>query len=151
MSSVATQDAAAASQTFTEPSSDPLARRPAPSTARACTLSPSAPGAAAAPRGPAPARASGVGGSGDAESGRALQGSFERLYRNEILQVNMRWKALAEIYTMHSFAQLCNLKIVSKFPKISLKFARSRSSGKISIKNRIFMTTFKQIFRKDVF
>ena len=29
-----------------------------------------------------------------------------RLYRNEILQVNMRLKALAEIYTMHSFAQL---------------------------------------------
>ena len=27
-----------------------------------------------------------------------------RLYRNEILQVNMRLKALAEIYTMHSFA-----------------------------------------------
>ena len=32
-----------------------------------------------------------------------------RLYRNEILQVNMRLKALLEIYTMHSFAQLCNL------------------------------------------
>ena len=31
-----------------------------------------------------------------------------RLYRNEILQVNMRWKALAEIYTMHSFALLQN-------------------------------------------
>ena len=29
-----------------------------------------------------------------------------RLYRNEILQVNMRSKALAEIYTMHSFALL---------------------------------------------
>ena len=29
-----------------------------------------------------------------------------RLYRNELLQVNMRWKALAEIYTMHSFALL---------------------------------------------
>ena len=33
-----------------------------------------------------------------------LQGSFERLYRNEILQVNMSLKALTEIYTMHSFA-----------------------------------------------
>ena len=31
-----------------------------------------------------------------------------RLYRSQILQVNMRWKALAEIYTMHSFAQLQN-------------------------------------------
>ena len=29
-----------------------------------------------------------------------------RLYRNQILQVNMPVKALAEIYTMHSFAQL---------------------------------------------
>ena len=30
-----------------------------------------------------------------------------RLYRSQILQVNTRWKALAEIYTMHSFAPLC--------------------------------------------
>ena len=29
----------------------------------------------------------------------------------------MRLKALAEIYTMHSFAQLCNLKFLSKFAK----------------------------------
>ena len=29
-----------------------------------------------------------------------------RLYRSQILQVNMRLKALAEIYTMHPFAQL---------------------------------------------
>ena len=29
-----------------------------------------------------------------------------RLYRSQILQVNMRLKALVEIYTMHSFAQL---------------------------------------------
>ena len=34
-----------------------------------------------------------------------------RLYRSHILQVNSRWKALAEIYTMHSFAPLSNLKI----------------------------------------
>ena len=27
-----------------------------------------------------------------------------RLYRSHMLQVNIRWKALAEIYTMHSFA-----------------------------------------------
>ena len=38
--------------------------------------------------------------------GQTLEGSFERLYRNESLQVNMRLKALAEIYTMHSFALL---------------------------------------------
>ena len=37
-----------------------------------------------------------------------------RLYRSQILQVNIRWKALAEIYTMHSFAPLSNLKIFVK-------------------------------------
>ena len=31
-----------------------------------------------------------------------------RLYRDEILQENTRWKALAEIFTMHSFALLYN-------------------------------------------
>jgi hypothetical protein len=42
------------------------------------------------------------------------------LYRSQILQVNMRLKALAEIYTMHSFALLQN-RIFNcfseKFPK----------------------------------
>ena len=33
-----------------------------------------------------------------------------RLYRSELLQVNTRWKALAEIDTMHSFAPLWNPK-----------------------------------------
>ena len=37
-----------------------------------------------------------------------------RLYRSQNLQVNTRWKALAEIYTMHSFAPLSNLKIFVK-------------------------------------
>ena len=31
-----------------------------------------------------------------------------RLYRSQILQVKTRWKALAEIYTMHSFAPFWN-------------------------------------------
>merc|ERR1712078_607588 len=31
-----------------------------------------------------------------------------RLYRSRFLQVNTRWKALAEIYTMHSFAPFWN-------------------------------------------
>ena len=31
-----------------------------------------------------------------------------RLYRSQILQVNTRWKALAEIYTLHSFAPFSN-------------------------------------------
>ena len=37
-----------------------------------------------------------------------------RLHRSQILQENMRLKALAEIYPMHSFAQLCNLKTMLK-------------------------------------
>ena len=40
-----------------------------------------------------------------ARSGK-LDKASSRLYRSEILQVNMRSKALAEIYTMRSFAQL---------------------------------------------
>ena len=40
-----------------------------------------------------------------------------RLYRGQILQENMRLKALAEIYTMHSFAQLCNLIFCQNFAK----------------------------------
>ena len=31
-----------------------------------------------------------------------------RLYRSQSLQPNIRWKALAEIYTMHSFAPFWN-------------------------------------------
>ena len=30
-----------------------------------------------------------------------LTGARYRLYRSQILQENMRWKPLAEIYTMH--------------------------------------------------
>ena len=30
------------------------------------------------------------------------------LYRRQILQENVRWKALTEIYTMHSFAPFWN-------------------------------------------
>ena len=40
-----------------------------------------------------------------ARSGK-LNRARSRLYRGQILQENMRLKALAEIYTMHSFAQL---------------------------------------------
>ena len=44
-----------------------------------------------------------------------LDRARSRLYRGQILQENVRLKALAEIYTMHSFAQLCNLIFLSKF------------------------------------
>ena len=37
-----------------------------------------------------------------------LRGARSRLYRRRFLQVNTRWKALAEIYTMHSFAPFWN-------------------------------------------
>ena len=36
-----------------------------------------------------------------------LDRARSRLYRGQSLQENMRLKALAEIYTMRSFAQLC--------------------------------------------
>ena len=49
-----------------------------------------------------------------ARSGK-LNRARSRLYRGQILQENMRLKALAEIYKMHSFAQLCNLNSLSKF------------------------------------
>ena len=43
-----------------------------------------------------------------------LNRACSQLYQSQILQANMRWKALAEIYTMHSFAPLSNLKIFVK-------------------------------------
>ena len=43
-----------------------------------------------------------------------LRVARSRLYRRRFLQVNTRWKALAEIYTMHSFAPFFNLKISAK-------------------------------------
>ena len=36
-------------------------------------------------------------------------GGGSRLYRSQILQVNTRWKALLELYTMQSFAPSSNL------------------------------------------
>ena len=49
-----------------------------------------------------------------------LRGARSRLYRRRFLQVNTHWKALAEIYTMHSFAPFSNLKF---FVKIAIFFA----------------------------
>ena len=37
-----------------------------------------------------------------------LKRARSQLYRSQILQENMRWKALAEIYTTHSFAPFWN-------------------------------------------
>ena len=54
-----------------------------------------------------------------------LDRARSRLYRSQNLQENVRWKALAEIYTMHSFAQLCNLNSLSKFCQTSAKFCKN--------------------------
>ena len=43
-----------------------------------------------------------------------LRGARSRLYRRRFLQVNTRWKALAEIHTMHSFAPFSMLNILFK-------------------------------------
>ena len=43
-----------------------------------------------------------------------------RLYRSQLLQVNTRWKALAEIYTMHLSRTPLHRSLISKF---SLKIA----------------------------
>ena len=44
-----------------------------------------------------------------------------RLYRSQILQVNTRWKALVEIYTMHSFAPFWN-----RIPKTRKNMGRKK-------------------------
>ena len=61
-----------------------------------------------------------------ARSGK-LDRARSRLYRSQILQVNMRLKALVEIYTMHSFAQLQNhifFKKLVQFAKICENFQK---------------------------
>ena len=45
-----------------------------------------------------------------------------RLHRRRCLQVNTRWKALAEIYTMHSVLQLSNLNLFVSICRNSIRF-----------------------------
>ena len=52
---------------------------------------------------------------------KKLNQGRSRLYRSQILQVNTRWKALAEIYTMHSFAQFSNLNFFVKIANFFLR------------------------------
>ena len=47
-----------------------------------------------------------------------------RLYRSQILRVNTRWRALAEIYTMHSFAPFSNLNCLVKNAELFANFAK---------------------------
>ena len=55
-----------------------------------------------------------------APTGRELAWGKLGLYRSQILQVNTRWKALAEIYIMHSFAPFSNLSPVKRLGIIFL-------------------------------
>ena len=55
-----------------------------------------------------------------ARSGK-LDMARSRLYRGQVLQENMRLKALAEIYTMYSFALLQNHIFSKKMLKFYLK------------------------------
>ena len=48
------------------------------------------------------------------ESGNELHRARSRLYRSRFLQTNMRLKALAEIHSIHTFAQLFDLKFSFK-------------------------------------
>ena len=54
-----------------------------------------------------------------------LRGARSRLYRRRFLQVNTRWKALAEIYTMHSFAPFSNMKCFVNILRSIFNFANN--------------------------
>ena len=67
-----------------------------------------------------------------------LRGARSRLYRRRFLQVNTRWKALAEIYTMHSFAPFSNLNFfVQNREKNATELMNFINSMIQSQKNRI--------------
>ena len=68
----------------------------------------------------------------ESEGSGKLDRARSRLYRGQILQESMRWKALAEIYTMHSFAQLCNLIFCQKFAIFFLHFLQNSADLLIS-------------------
>ena len=88
------------------------------------------------------------------------KGGCSRLYRRQILQENMRLKALAEISKMQSFAQLYNLNFLSKicqnfakFGKISKIFFLPKFDKKMRLQScakecivQISARAFKRIF-----
>ena len=63
-----------------------------------------------------------------------LNRARSQLYRSQILQENMRWKALAEIYTMHSFAPFWN-RIPNSFAPFWNRFLSSNFCSKSALKN----------------
>ena len=75
------------------------------------------------------------------------------LYRRRFLQVNTRWKALAKIYTMHSFAPLSNLKIFVKNRWIfCCFFPKFRKFGQLLLNFRQISPFFQNaaFFLKDL-
>ena len=54
---------------------------------------------------------------------KELVGARFQLYQSQTLQENTRWKALAEIYTMHSFALFSKLNFLFKSLKCLPTFA----------------------------
>ena len=69
------------------------------------------------------------------------------LYRSHILQANTRWKALAEIYTMHSFAPFSKLKIFVKIaPKNAIAKLNFRLFFNFFVKFCIFSANVYDFF-----
>ena len=70
------------------------------------------------------------------------------LYRRQILQENMRWKALAEIYTMHSFAPFSNLNffVKNRQKKFAIELLNFMNSIAKNSKIAFFSTNFDEIF-----
>ena len=67
-----------------------------------------------------------------------------RLYRRQILQENMRWKALGEIYNIYMFLHRSDLNISAKFRET---FSHICSNFQFC-KKRYFASNFAQILMK---
>ena len=81
--------------------------------------------------------------------GEELQTARYRLYRSQILQEHMRWKALAEIYTMLSFAPLANLSFFVKSLPIFANFLPNLSKFANSVVLPKFCYILTKILRLE--
>ena len=70
-----------------------------------------------------------------------------RLYRSQILQVNTRWKALAEIYTMHPFTPFSYLNVFEFCVLLNLfsNFAKSLRTFSESLLNLLNLLNFTNL------
>ena len=77
-----------------------------------------------------------------------LRGARSRLYRRRFLQVNTRWKALAEIYTMHSFAPFSNLNFFVKNRQKILRLNKWKFTNSIAKNSNFafFLRIFDEFF-----